>query len=175
MKLLLLSFLYSSIAIGCPSKESKPAKIAAMKWTEAHNKARREKGIPPLIWDKKLVRSAKEWAKHLGSVCKMYHEKGSGYGENLYMAMGSETPPPKERAVESWLEEEKYYDPSAPRWCKPGSVCTHYTQALWMSSTFLGCAEVSCTIQHGKWAGKKGHITVCRYDPAGNFLGQRPF
>ena len=52
--------------------------------------------------------------------------------------------------------------------------CLHYTQIVWRSSVGLGCAQQRCTTNspfgNGEW-----FFVVCNYDPAGNFVGQRPY
>jgi hypothetical protein len=167
----LLSF--SGIAIACPDCQPKGGS-PQKEWLDAHNKHRvsRGKNIPPLQWDDRVMNSAKQWAKHLASECKMYHAKNPGYGENLAAAWGSKNPRPIADVVQSWMDEEKAFKGPAYPWCKNGQVCGHLTQILWKKTKFLGCWRESCVIPKGDWKGKMKHISVCRYDPPGNFRGQ---
>jgi hypothetical protein len=62
---------------------------------------------------------------------------------------------------------------SAP---SPPGTCLHYTQLVWRASTTLGCGVRQCSTgspfgpQFPNWT-----IWVCRYQPAGNVGGQRPY
>jgi pathogenesis-related protein 1 len=42
----------------------------------------------------------------------------------------------------------------------------HYTQAVWNSTTSIGCATAS---------NANAEVLVCRYNPPGNFIGQAPY
>jgi pathogenesis-related protein 1 len=143
-------------------------------WLDAHNKARAEVGVRPLELDEGLLlKSAKRWALHLKKECAMYHEKNSGYGENLAYSIGNDWPKP-EATVKMWTDEKEFYDPKNPRWCT-GGVCGHYTQIVWSSSKYLACYRVACRVPSGKWKDAQKFITVCRYDPFGNIIGRKPY
>ena len=140
-------------------------------WLKAHNDARAKKGVRALRWDNLVAKSARVWARHLAKSCRMMHEKNSGYGENLWAQSGyGGNVRPIESTVNSWLREEKFYDPKNPKWCT-GGECRHYTQVMWSGSTALGCATISC----GGQGNDKKYIRVCRYDPQGNFVGKLPY
>lgn len=168
MRFLSLLILVAPLAIACPSK-SQPSGYK-QEWLDAHNQARAEVGVKPLEWSDLVEKSAKSWAKQMGKMCKMHHERGSGYGENLWMAWGNRKEIPIANSVGAWVNEKKYYDPKNPKWCS-GGECGHYTQVVWSTSRFLGCAEVKCNRKDGKPA----TIRVCRYDPPGNFRGRMPY
>ena len=51
---------------------------------KAHNDKRALHGASRLVWDKKLARHAKKWAKNLLKLGKKQHAKGTGEGENLF-------------------------------------------------------------------------------------------
>jgi hypothetical protein len=44
----------------------------------------------------------------------------------------------------------------------------HYTQMVWKTTTEIGCAVA-------KRKDIPGYVVVCRYNPAGNMVGQKPY
>lgn len=164
-------FLISLLTLGKVALSADVSQSPKAQWLKAHNDARAKKGVPAMHWDSRVAKSAQVWARHLSKSCKMIHEKNSGYGENLWSQYGyGGKLRPIESTVNSWLNEEKFYDPTNPKWCT-GGECRHYTQAMWSKSTALGCSTISC----GGQGNNKKYIRVCRYDPPGNFLGQKPY
>lgn len=145
---------------------------------DAHNKWRVKVGEPRLSYSMKLEESAQAWADHLKNknACQMQHSQPKGrYGENLYWAspiiwtdgrreVQKVTP---QMVVESWASERADYNPTSNR-CRPGKVCGHYTQVVWKTTTMVGCGFAVC-------ADTKEQIWVCRYQPPGNWVGERPF
>ena len=136
---------------------------------QLHNKTRAEVGVGPLSWSQKLAIYAQEWANHLASTtCRLEHRPRSGrgeheYGENLFM--GTAGYYSVADAVKAWVDEKVYYRGetlNASNWNASG----HYTQVVWESTTYVGCAKVEC---------KGNIIVVCNYDPPGNILGQKPY
>ncbi|MBL9106976.1 MAG: Fis family transcriptional regulator [Myxococcales bacterium] len=135
--------------------------------TAAHNAVRERLGVAPLVWDAGLARYAQAWADKLKQRgCDLQHRPRKGadaqkYGENIYSASGSA--PPASEVVGAWVEEVKDYDAKTNK-CR--GVCGHYTQVVWRASRRLGCGMATCG---------ETEVWVCNYDPAGNFLGQRPY
>jgi len=140
---------------------------------DAHNKARAKVGVGPVRWSGDLAAKATTWANTLADEkgCNLIH---SGSGENLYWAspmrwsdgrteVQKKTPAD---VVSSWEAESADYDHAANR-CAPGKVCGHYTQVVWANSTRIGCGVKACA--------NKAQVWVCRYDPVGNYIGQRPY
>jgi len=171
MKIIFLVSLITlgKIALAHDCQASAAPQTRQAQWLKAHNDARAKKGVRPLRWDSRVAKSAKVWARHLAKSCRMQHEKNSGYGENLWSQYGyGGKLRPIEATVNSWLREEKFYDPKNPKWCS-GGECRHYTQVMWSRSTALGCATAACGNKD------KGYIRVCRYEPQGNFIGQKPY
>lgn len=145
---------------------------------KAHNGWRHAVGVPPLRWANDLEVAAQRWAKHLADQgCAMEHSSAKARqntGENLFWASPlrwsdgrsemQKLPPAK--VVDSWGDERDDYD-HARNACRSGRVCGHYTQVVWRNTRELGCAMQQCS--------DRAQIWVCRYRPAGNWVGQRPY
>lgn len=135
----------------------------------AHNRLRKEAGVPPLIWSVKLERQAADWAQQLARKgCKLRHNRP---GQNLFwMQSGSDqnieiTPA---AVVDYWASEKDWYNLKTKRCDAPaGQNCWHYTQLVWRDTRELGCARRNCGTQAQVW--------VCNYSPAGNIFGQPAF
>jgi pathogenesis-related protein 1 len=144
----------------------------------AHNRWRKTVGAPPLTYSAELAKSAQAWANHLkqSNQCKMQHSKPDGnYGENLYWASAIEwsngrreqqtiTP---QQVVDSWGNERADYNYKTNT-CTKGKMCGHYTQVVWKSTTTVGCAMAVCK-------DSREQVWVCRYQPPGNWVGQKPY
>ena len=94
------------------------------------------------------------------------HSAAEGYGENLAFYSGSnpqqtiDTLEGTGYATEQWYNEidTPGYDFENPGYnTNPGTG--HFTQVVWKGSERLGC-------------GVSGSYLVCRYEPAGNYLGE---
>ena len=133
--------------------------------TEVHNVIRREHGLSDLTWDEDLVVVSEEWIDILDETndCRMEHNWDSPYGENLYKSNFSST---NELVVQSWASEIEYYDYDSNA-CQPGQMCGHYTQIVWSTTERVGCAMKVCSTGEELW--------MCNYDPAGNWMGERPY
>lgn len=143
----------------------------------AHNNWRAEVGVGPLSWAPDLAEASLSWAGFLatGNACSMQHSRDRGnVGENLYWASAlmwsngrrdvqAVTP---EAVVGSWGDEVADYDIQTNA-CRAGRMCGHYTQVVWRNTREVGCAAQICP--------NKEQIWVCRYRPAGNWVGQRPY
>jgi pathogenesis-related protein 1 len=144
----------------------------------AHNKWRAKVGVGKLSYSPALAKSAQDWADHLkqSNGCRMRHSQPEGkYGENIYWAsatvwtdgrrtlqkMTSVTP------VDGWGSEKADYN-HANNSCKPGKMCGHYTQMVWKDSNKVGCGRAVCE-------DTLDQVWVCRYQPAGNWVGRRPY
>jgi hypothetical protein len=138
----------------------------------AHNRERGQVGIPRLVWDEALARSARRWAEELGRQGTFEHappgERANGsQGENLWAGTRASFTP--EAMVSGWIEEKKFFKPGVfPHNSKTGNVADvgHYTQLMWRRSTRVGCAIATA---------REEDVLVCRYSAAGNVLGEQPF
>ena len=134
----------------------------------AHNKYRAELKIPSLVWSEELATHAKEWALHLArSGGQLRHSKRQGEGENLWQGTAGHFS--YTQMINSWGSEKKYFKygtfPSistSGNWADVG----HYTQIIWRNTTKVGCAKTTS----GRY-----DIFVCRYNPPGNYIGQKVY
>lgn len=140
-----------------------------------HNKIRQAHNLNDLSWSSKLAASAQAWSEVLkGEGCKMRHDLDSPYGENIYWQQqnGGEISAlisqPAD-AVFYWGDEEKYYNYSKNT-CRSGEQCGHYTQVVWADTTSVGCGVSSCLS-----GDTRTDVWVCRYNPAGNITGVKPY
>lgn len=74
--------------------------------------------------------------------------------------------------AEGWYVEIKDYKPGT---AVPEDLSQfkagHYTQMVWKKSTQIGAG--SAVVKQGRYKGLV--VTVCNYDPPGNFVGEKPF
>ncbi len=162
--------------LGTSLAAAQPIDRAAM--LAAHNQWRAEVGVAPLTYSPSLETSAQAWADQLRQTraCRMQHSKTEGrYGENLYWSSALRWSDGRREAaqvspaqvVNSWGSEKRDYS-YAQNSCQPGKVCGHYTQLVWHSTTEVGCARALC-------ADSQDQVWVCQYQPAGNWVGRKPY
>src|SRR5688572_2424887 len=129
----------------------------------AHNRWRAEVGVPNLTWSNAVAAGAQEWATKLAASGTLQHAS-SGFGENLSMSSGPQTPT---EVVDNWGSEKAKCnykgEPIGSQTCEVG----HYTQIVWRNSTELGCGVARVANGATFW--------VCRYNPAGNVIGEKPY
>lgn len=147
-------------------------------FTDGHNNYRRSvnppaKYMPDMTWNPSLSSSSNGWA----SRCIFQHSRTANVGENLY-ATSMRTPNATNfnplNSVNSWGNEENYYN-YYTNTCLAGYACGHYTQMIWDSSVYLGCAFQDCPIIWNIPWPNGGTIVVCQYYTPGNYIGQRPY
>ncbi|XP_066937013.1 uncharacterized protein [Clytia hemisphaerica] len=133
-----------------------------------HNKRRAlHHNTPPLKWNQDLADGAQKWAEklikeHDGKLmhCK---ERGNDVGENLFVAMSTETHDESDLAVKTldkWYGEIKDYNFSKSTYT---SKAGHFSQVVWAGSQQMGVGYAQRKI------GQFNTVVVCgRYHPAGN-------
>ena len=132
-----------------------------------HNRARDEAGVPRLAWSGKLARQAQGWAERLAREGRMYHsnsQQSGGAGENLWMGSAGYYGP--DRMIGAFVEEKRHYiHATFPKVSRTGrwEDVGHYTQVVWRDTKEVGCAIAR---------GNQDDFLVCRYWPAGNWIGQ---
>jgi hypothetical protein len=138
----------------------------------AHNRERTAAGIPPLVWDDRLVASASRWGAHLAQLGDLEHYPDvpgdpDPEGENLWLGTSGYFTP--EEMVGAWIEEKRHFRPGrVPANSRTGDFndIGHYTQLMWRSTDRVGCALAR---------GSRYDVLVCRYLEGGNVVGERPF
>ena len=132
-----------------------------------HNAERAAVGVAPLSWSDKLAGDAQVWADHLAATGTFQHDQNNPDGENLWM--GSRGAYDYTAMAQTWADEKASYTYGTfPDVSTDGNWATvgHYTQMIWSGTTEVGCAEAS----DANW-----DYFVCRYSPAGNYDGEKPY
>lgn len=129
----------------------------------AHNAVRAKVRVPALEWSVRLENVARTWAKTIVADGRLRHRPDTSYGENLFVIEGERATPGQVTA--SWASEAADYN-AERNVCRAGRDCAHYTQIVWRNTKLVGCASAS--------RGDR-EVWVCYYDPAGNWVGERPF
>ena len=148
---------------------SKFSQEDAQKALDYHNDIRKKVGSPNLKWSTDLAKYAQAWANQLAANCKMKHRPTSGqwkqqYGENIFWASNQDHTVID--ACENWYDEIEFFKPgklTEKVWTKAG----HYTQMVWRETTHMGMGMAIC--KNG------GMIIVANYNPAGNYIGEKPY
>jgi uncharacterized protein YkwD len=136
----------------------------------AQNVERERLGLGPLRWNARLAASAAIWANRLAALHRFEHAPEKPVepeGENLWEGSRGYFPP--EAMVNAWIREKKYFKPGIfPNNSTTGNVedVGHFTQLAWRNTTEVGCAVAE---------NADNDVLACRYQRAGNYVGQRPF
>ncbi|KAF3786593.1 STS14 protein [Nymphaea thermarum] len=150
-----------------PSAASATNPNSTADYLEVHNLARAAVGVGPLQWSPALAAAASRFARLQRNYkhCELAGSTTTPYGENECWGKGR--PMSAREAVETWVAQKAYYD-YANNSCAGGHQCGVYTQVVWRKTARLGCGQASCD---------QGDITltICYYDPPGNFQGERPY
>ncbi len=158
---------------GAPPAEiphTQPSVNESQRLLQAHNAERARLGLQPLAWSAALARDAGDWARELLARRTLKHAGKSerkGGGENLWM--GTAGAWDSNAMVDMFLAERRHFRAATfpdvsltGNWTDVG----HYTQIVWRETRQVGCAIDS---------GNGLDVLVCRYQPAGNVMGQAPF
>ncbi len=134
-----------------------------------HNAERMRVGVPRLLWSESLATGAQQWAKHLAAINQLTHspsDSNNPEGENLWMGTKGAYEP--EEMVQGWIDEGAQFTGGVfPKVSKTGNWADvgHYTQLIWSKTTQVGCGVAS---------NNTDSYLVCRYAPAGNWMGENP-
>ncbi|XP_010243305.1 PREDICTED: STS14 protein [Nelumbo nucifera] len=166
----LILILVGFVGIAISSTASAQKQNASEEFLAGHNQARAAVGVGPLKWSMKLATDASLMVRYQRDKmgCKFADLSKSKYGSNQMWMSGPVSLATPAAAVGSWVEEKKYYD-HATNSCIPNHQCLSYTQVVWNTSSDLGCAQATCVKP------TPTTITICLYDPPGNFIGQSPY
>jgi uncharacterized protein YkwD len=135
---------------------------------QQHNTYREALQLPGLTWSPALAADALVWAKHLAEIDKGQHDMDvrGKEGENLWW--GTAGAFSYADMVTFWGNEKSsfHYGVFPDVGTSRSAMVGHYTQVVWKNTQSVGCALVS--------NGKNDYL-VCRYSPAGNVLGEKPY
>ena len=127
----------------------------------AHNLIRERLGLKDLTWSDQLAQVAQDWADTLIQNGQFAHRQNPQFGENLFEITNTAAAPA--RVVNAWAAEVSNYNARENR-CT--LMCGHYTQLVWRDTRSVGC---------GMARDSRREVWVCNYDPAGNYVGERPY
>ena len=166
----LQSTLQNSISI---VQDTTNSNFITQDYAQLHNQLREQyfQGHT-LIRSSTLEQDAQNYANYLAQTGQFTHDpnnRSHKYGENLF-AFSQNSIPDYADIIQKWYSEGSYYDYETNS-CQSGKVCGHYTQIIWKNSQKIGCA--SAQYLQGRF--KNGYITVCKYFPYGNIIGQQPY
>ena len=162
----IVSLLAASLTAS--SAQAQPRMDFASRLLAAHNDERDRAGLPRLVWSRILAQDAHEWAVQLSRRGRLEHADSpvrKGMGENLWM--GSAGYYSAEDMVGGFLAERAKFRPGTfPQVSRTGNWADvgHYTQIIWPRTTEVGCAVAK---------GGSHDFLVCRYNPAGNTIGEK--
>jgi hypothetical protein len=135
---------------------------------QAHAGYRSSLQEPALTWSVSLAKDTKVWAQHLASINKMDHDMSvrGREGENLFVSTANSFSYPE--MVGMWGNEQKSFKYGVFPDCTTSrsAVVGHYTQMVWKNTQSVGCALAS---------NGQSDFLVCRYLPAGNIVGEKPY
>ncbi|XP_062596479.1 GLIPR1-like protein 1 [Saccostrea cucullata] len=119
-----------------------------------------------LIWSDELAKIAQKWAdgcslKH-NSLRSQQSATFHYVGENIQWSTRAHT---EEYPVDRWFAEHVNYS-YGNNTCLKGH-CGHYTQEVWATTEYVGCATSHCPDGH--------YFIVCDYGPGGNYRGEIPY
>lgn len=134
---------------------------------DVHNRARLEYGVAPLAWNQRLAADAGHYARLLARTGRFAHDpqtkRKPRQGENLWM--GTRYAFRYEKMVDLMVDERAQFRsgvfPDVSRTGRWWEVA-HYTQLIWPTTRQFGCAMAT---------NRSDDFLVCRYLPAGNFVG----
>jgi hypothetical protein len=122
-----------------------------------------------LGWEERAASGSMKWAK----TCTLGHNSNKerlfgsydGIGQSSAAFVEAKTSPLK--AVEFWFQQSDKYNHKKMT-CATTS-CGDYTQLVWGSTGFVGCASVTCPNDNLKTN------TICQYAAGGNYEGESPY
>ena len=130
---------------------------------DAHNSYRSEVGVSGLAWNEGLADEAGAYSAQLSSTGSFQHSDTSE-GENLWK--GGKDISFTQMVDGGWGKEKgSYHGETIDQ--SNFKAFGHYTQMVWSGTTQVGCG--------GTWGSDGKYTFVCRYNPAGNMIGQKPF
>ncbi len=127
--------------------------------------------LAPLGWDRALADRAR---RHAERCVWMHGDDRTDEGENL--AYSTKPTFGIGEAVFLWAEERQGYDHASGACVS--EPCGHYTQLVWRDTLRVGCGQALCTPLRRRSSlplAAEAVFHACRYAPAGNVQGERPY
>lgn len=135
---------------------------------QSHTTYRDSLQLPAIAWSDALAKDALAWAQHLAAINKGEHDMSirGREGENLFA--GTAGAYSYHDMVALWGNEKKFFQYGVFPNCATSrsAVIGHYTQIVWKNTKSVGCALAS---------NGETDFLVCRYAPAGNMVGEKPY
>ncbi|XP_027345817.1 STS14 protein [Abrus precatorius] len=153
------------VAVAPPPQPPLPA--AAREFLDAHNQARAAVGVEPLKWSQQVANITSKLVRYQRNQmgCQFANLTAGKYGANQLLARGTAVTP--RMAVEEWGKQRPFYN-HTDNTCAPNHRCGVYTQVVWRKSLELGCAQATCVKEQSS-------LTICFYNPPGNYVGESPY
>ncbi|WBH16240.1 CAP domain-containing protein [Sphingomonas radiodurans] len=114
----------------------------------AHDRARADVGLPPLVWDEALVTTALGYAREMARTGRFEHAAQphgpTREGENLWT--GTRNAYAYDEMIGYWVAEKRdFVNGATPMFSRTGrwQDVAHYTQIVWRRTTRVGCAFAS--------------------------------
>ncbi len=158
MKTYLFLFAFSVISLFAQAQLTADMKTSLI---DRHNYYRQIQNAPNVTWSDDLAADAQVWADKIAKKDQLIHSDMQ-WGENIYWSSDYSTP---QHVVDVWASEQKYYNGEKIT-NQNYSLFGHYTQVIWAETTQIGCAYAISR--------KGGYYWVCEYNPAGNYIGEKP-
>ncbi|ODA83791.1 hypothetical protein RJ55_02307 [Drechmeria coniospora] len=141
----------------------------------ALNQARQAKRLASLSWDPNLAAYAQYWANAMATGQQPFAHATGRYrpsqGENLYARASGQCDgaydTPMLTAMHAWFAQASLYNDEPVR--TGHEHWLHWSQCMWSTTTHVGCARAYSISEPYKV------YNVCRFFPAGNIVGQKPF
>ncbi|KAE8715702.1 STS14 protein [Hibiscus syriacus] len=164
--LLVLAICHNTAQEAAAAAAAAALPSAAREFLEAHNQARAAVGVGPLKWSEQLANASSLLTRYQRNKmgCQFANLTDHKFGANQIWGSGGPVTP--RVAVDTWVKEKDYYD-YATNSCAPNHKCGVYTQVVWKNSSDLGCAQATCKDQTS--------LTICFYNPPGNYVGEKPY
>ncbi len=169
-----LLFAVSVVGMGLAGPREMERKLVAVvlksDMLDAHNSARQQVGLGPMVWSEKLAADARVYATEMSRSRRFAHSPvGRGdrpQGENLWT--GTRDAYSYDEMAGEWVDERQAYrGATTDQAVSNGTIgdTGHYTQIIWRDTRQVGCAIAS---------NAQEDYLVCRYLPAGNVMGESP-
>ncbi|TMW69097.1 hypothetical protein Poli38472_001253 [Pythium oligandrum] len=149
----------STVQAANPPKNSVGG-LSGVNCLNAHNKARKEVGVPLLKWDENLAKKGKNWATHMEKNKFFGHNtpgKNDAQMNNLYSGTSCVD------AVAAFYKEKNKLPKDRIVRAHNYQQYGHYTMMVWRKTTRVGC---------GRGPNKN---VACYYEVPGNMIGQAAY